>query len=808
MVVIYAEKSSLAKEIANVLGGGKRIPLNDMPSVGYYEFKFHGEDAVLCHGIGHLMQLVPAKNYDEKYAHWNLDVFPCVPETFRIAPKAATIACAKLVKELMQKADWCINACDADREGELIFSYVYQACNCHAPYKRAWIEDLTDEKITKAFDNLIEPKQIVSEQHKGTPDALQMAGRARDIADWLIGNNLTVASSVQYGCVGELMSVGRVQTPTLNLVVEREKAILNHVKTPFWRLLGNFQTASGESFEAEYIDGKFDVESEAKAKLNACAANGTVAEIESKHKTESAPLLYNATQLQIAANKKFGWEASKTAKVMQSLYESKLMSYPRTSSEHLTEAMIPEVTLTIQKLLKMPEYDAYALPSEEWQKFGKRHFDDKKVGSHPAIIPTVNVPENLNGLSEDEAKLYDLLAKSLIRMIYPKAELDNTTAIIHAGDVKFKASGSMITAQGWYIVDAMPENKKTLPVLNQGDAVTGTYSIKQGETEPPKRYTEADLLAAMELAGQNIEDEELRTLMKLQKKGLGTDATRAPIVQGLFDHGYLTRKGKSILPTEKGIFLIDALPVDEIKSATLTGEWEMRLNNIALGTEDYDAFVADIEKTLHNWYSAIAGSAANHYVSSEEKDLVCPLCGKPVRKLKSGYGCSGYSKDGNGCSFYISNEIAGAKIDSKDALALIQKGRTGLIKGFRKKDAPDKKFDAFLFLDKEDGKIKFDFQSEAEKQMFCPICGKQMRKTKNGYGCSGYSKDDSGCSFYVYREIAGKKLTDSQILMLLQNGRTGLIKGFHKKDNPDGKFDAALKVDKVAKKVVFDFSKK
>lgn len=808
MVVIYSEKSSLAKEIANVLVGGKRIPLKDAPTVGYYEFKFHGEDAVLCHGIGHLMQLVPAKSYDEKYAHWKLDVFPCIPDTYRIAPKAATIACARLVKELMQKADWCINACDADREGELIFSYVYQACNCHAPYKRAWIEDLTDEKITKAFDNLIEPQQTVSEQFTGTPEQLQKAGRARDIADWLIGNNLTVASSVQYGKIGEPMSVGRVQTPTLALVVQREKAIQNHVKTPFWRLLASFQTAASETFEAECVDGKFDAENEAKAKLSACAASGTVAEIQCKHKTVSAPLLFNATQLQIAANQKFGWEASKTAKIMQELYEAKRMSYPRTSSEHLTESMIPEVTLTIQKILQMPEYAAYALPSEQWQKFSKRHFDDKKVGSHPAIIPTVNVPENLNGLTEEQKQLYDLLCKSLIRMIFPKAELDDTTAIIQAGEVQFKATGSMITKKGWYAVDAMPENKKALPLLKQDDAVSGTYSIKKGETEPPKRYTEADLLAAMELAGQNIEDEELRTLMKMQKKGLGTDATRAPIVKGLFDHGYLARKGKSILPTEKGIFLIDTLPVDEIKSATMTGEWEMRLNNISLGTESFDAFVADIVKTLQNWYTAIAGSPENHFIPSDEKNLICPLCGKPVLHLKFGYGCSGYSKEADGCRFFIGHEIAGAKLSDKDAIALIEHGRTGLIKGFHKKTDAAERFDAFLVLDKNDGRIKFDFQSEAEKSMVCPICGKPMRKTKVGYGCSGYSKDGSGCSFIVYYEIAGKKLTESQVLMLLQNGRTGLIKGFRKKDNPDDTFNAVLKVDKAAKKVTFDYPKK
>lgn len=491
MLVIYAEKSSLAKTIASVLGAGQRIPMQGEPTVGYYQFKFNGEDAVLCHGVGHLMSLVPAASYDEKYKNWDLNVFPCIPEKFRIALKKETIACSRLVKGFFQKADWCINAADPDREGELIFSYVYQACGCKAPYKRVWIEDLTDEKIKKAFSNLIEPKQSISAQNPGSPYDLQMAGRARDIADWLIGNNLTVAATKRFGGYKELLSVGRVQTPTLALVVEREKAILNHSKTKFWRLNGTFATANNETFEAEYIEGKIANSEEAEKKLSDCGnADGIVAEVNTKHKSENAPLLYNATQLQIAANKKFGWNSDKTTKVMQDLYEHKLMTYPRTSSEHLTEAMMPEAAVTIGKLLNMPEYSKYALPRDKWQKFSKRHFDDKKVGSHPAIIPTVNVPKDMSSMNEDEKQLYDLLAKSLIRIIYPKAELDDTTVLIDVNKVRFKATGSVITNNGWYAVDAKPQKKNVLPALAVGDKLKGEYSIKECETEPPKRYTE------------------------------------------------------------------------------------------------------------------------------------------------------------------------------------------------------------------------------------------------------------------------------------------------------------------------------
>ena len=804
MLVIYAEKSSLAKTIANVLGAGQRIAMQGEPTVGYYRFKWGGEDAVLCHGVGHLMSLVPASSYDEKFKNWDLSVFPCIPQKFKIAPKKETLACSKLVKSFFEQADWCINAADPDREGELIFSYVYQACGCKAPYKRVWIEDLTDEKIRRAFNNLIEPKQPISAQNPDSPDDLQMAGRARDIADWLIGNNLTVAATKRFGGYKELLSVGRVQTPTLALVVEREKAILNHTKSKFWRLMSGFTTSNGETFEAEYIEGKITKLGEAEKKLSECgSADGIVAEVNTKHKSESAPLLFNATQLQIAANKKFGWDSDKTTKVMQDLYEHKLMTYPRTSSEHLTEAMMPEVAVTIGKLLNMPEYSKFAIPKDKWQKFTKRHFDDKKVGSHPAIIPTVNVPKDMSSMSDNEKKLYDLLAKSLIRIIYPKAELDDTAVFIDVNKVRFKATGSVITNNGWYAVDARPQKKNVLPALAVGDVLKGKYSIKECETEPPKRYTEADLLAAMELAGQTIEDEEIRTLMKMQKKGLGTDATRAPILKGLFERKYLDRKGKSIFPTDKGIFLIDTLPVEAIKSADMTGDWEMRLGNIAMGKEPVINFIRDIEQTTRDWYAQIAAAGERHYISPQKGDLLCPVCGKVVKPTPFGWGCTGYSKDGDGCKFTINKTLAGVQLTDKNIAQLLNKGRTGLIKGFTSKSG--KKFNAYLVIDSESKEIKFDFLSDREREMACPICGKPMKKSKYGYICSDFSRDGNGCDFSVNTEICKKKISEAQVAMLLKNGRTDVIKGFKSKAGKE--FNASLVVNKETHKIDFEFAR-
>lgn len=704
MVVIYAEKSSLAKEIAHALNAGKRISLKDEPTVGYYEFTFRGEEAILCHGVGHLAQLVPAKMYDEKYSKWDLSVFPCIPDTFRAAPKAQTVKCLNLVKSFFDKADWLINATDPDREGELIFTYVCDVCKCSKPFKRVWIEDLTDGKIRYAFDNLKAPDEQLSATVSGNANDLRLAARARDISDWLIGINLTVAATKKYGnnaVENKLLTLGRVQTATLNMVVEREKAILNHKKTPFWKLTAAFTSPDG-TFEAAYEKGNFTSQQEAAAAIAECnGQNGVVTSIETKHKTEAAPLLYNTTQLQIAASKKLNWTAEKTQKVMQQLYEAKYMSYPRTSTEHLTEEMKPEVKRTIEKILKMKEYAQYAI--EPMAEFTKRHFDNSKVGSHTAIIPTENVPESLDVLNEDERQLYDLLARSLIKIIYPKAEYDDTTVKIAVKEHIFKASGRVVTNDGWYVVDGKGE-AKVLPPLSEGQELTGQYKLTEGVTEPPKRYTEAELLAAMELAGQKLEDEEARTLMKLQKKGLGTDATRAPILKELFAKEYIARKGKSLFPTELGIYIIDSVPVNELKSAEFTGELEKQLNDIAIGKESYDEYIKQIKAKTAEWYSIIAQSENKTFTSSKEQQLICPLCGKAVKKRDWGYSCDGFKE---GCKFSINAMIAGKKITENQVAMLCKNGRTMIIKGFKSKSGST--FDAYLYFDKNANKIVFQF---------------------------------------------------------------------------------------------------
>ena len=701
MVVIYAEKSSLAKAIAEALGAGKRISNPKEPTIGHYEFTLNGEKAVLCHGVGHLCGLADAKSYGEQYQKWDLNVYPCIPQEYNIIVKDKTKACYDYVKKFFNEADWIINATDPDREGELIFAYIYQSMHCTKAWKRVWIEDLTPQKIRYAFSHLKDSSEVMN---------IQKAGRARGIADWLCGINLTIAATKKFSSK-DMLSVGRVQTPVLNMVVEREKKILNHIKTPYWKLIAEFKTSNG-NFSAEYERGQFDNEIEAKKVLSTCIGNGTVTSKTVKKRTVGQPLLYNATQLQATAGKKLGWELKKTVAVMQRLYEHKYMSYPRTSSEHLTVAMQPEVTTTLRKIFQLPEYSQYSLSEEQWQAYSKRHFDDSKVDSHPAIIPTMNVPSSLSDLDEDEKQLYDLLVKSLIRIIYPKSEIEDTTVMLDVNGNTFKAKGSVTINQGWYKIDSIPENKNgTLPPINQGESYPGKYELKQGFTEPPKRYTEPDLITAMETAGKNLEDEEARTLMKLENKGLGTAATRAAIINGLFARNYIAVKGKSIYPTEKGIYLIDTLPVNEIKSAEMTGMWEKRLHDISIGKEDYNSFIADIEQGTRKWYDIIVNSNAKSYISETEQ-LLCPFCKRKVIKGKFGYFCSG--KKDNGCKFSIPSEICGKKISDAQAVRLIQKGKTTLIKGFTGKSG--KEFDAYLVLNKSEQKISFEFPPTKKKQ--------------------------------------------------------------------------------------------
>lgn len=691
MVVIYAEKASLAKEIAGALGAGMRIANPNDNRIGHWSFDFNGEEAVIIHGQGHLVKLENPVAYGEQYKLWDLEKYPCIPETVMLQVKTDTQGCYEYAKQFIDKADWLINATDADREGELIFSFIYQKMNCNKPWKRVWIEDLTDKKIRYAFSHLKDSSEMTG---------LVNAGRARSLADWLIGMNITVAMTGKFSNHNGVLACGRVQTPTLAMVVNRENEIKNFTKKPFYKVVGKFSAKNGD-YKGEYTEGNFESKEEAEAMLKRASGQGVIVALNVKDSKVNAPLLYNTTQLQVACGKLLGWELKKAERVMQQLYEAKLMTYPRTSSEHLTEAMQSEIAETISKIMTIPEYSDYVIDKGSWHEFSSRHFNDGKVGSHPAITPTLDVPGTLAEIENSDMRaLYDLLCKSLLRIVHSPVELKNTIVITRVGDVDFKSSGSMITNSGWYKVDAMPESKNVLPVLEVNDDVNADVQIEKGETKPPKRFTETDLINAMELAGQKLDDEEARTLMKLQKKGLGTDATRVPTVKALFAREYITKKGKTIYPTQKGEFIINTLPVEEMKSADLTGELEKELNDIAENRADYQQFVDKVKTLTQKWYKTVCGSSSDTFV---DKSMICPSCGKRLAKGKNNVFCTGYKE---GCKFSIPYQLCQKKLTDNQIQMLINSQRTNVIKGFTSKAG--KTFDASLKIDKK-GKIEFVF---------------------------------------------------------------------------------------------------
>ncbi len=697
MVVIYAEKASLAKEIAHALNAGAReTPTNDK-RIGLWKLKFDNQDAVIVHGQGHLVKLAKPEIYDAKYKAWDLDVYPCVPNDFKLEVKEDTKELFSVVKEYFGKADYIINATDADREGELIFYYIYQALNCNKKWKRAWIEDLTDEKIRYAFSHLKDGEEMHS---------LQLAGQARSIFDWLFGINFTVAFTSKFSNNAGVLACGRVQTPTLSLIVNREREINSFTKSKFYKVEATFETVDGAKYLGEY-EKTFDNKQTATDFVNSLGNEGLIKSKETKLKTENAPLLFNSTQLQVACSKQLDWDLKKSVKVMQDLYEAKYMSYPRTASEHLTVEMKDEIKRTIVSLMEIKEYSGYKIFENDYNEFTSRHFDNSKVGSHPAITPTLKVPKSLSDIgTEDLQKLYDILAKSLIRIVYPKAKIEQSKVTTIVDNHEFKSTGSVIVNAGWYAVDAMPDKTKELPQLSENQKVKASYKIKEGETSPPKRYTEADLISAMELAGQKIEDEEARTLMKLQKKGLGTDATRASIVESLFKRAYIVKKGKTIYPTEKGVYIINALAVEELKSAEMTGELEKELNDIELSKMDYNKFITKIKDLTVKWYEEILNFSANAYT---EKSSLCPICGKRLVKGKNNIFCSNYK---NGCKLRIPYEICGKKLTKNQIDMLINSKRTNVIKNFVSKN--NKNFDASIELDAT-GNVKFNFPATKKR---------------------------------------------------------------------------------------------
>lgn len=707
MVTILAEKNDMARKIAAALDGiklddGTVVTFNQLSKYekavkaiqakkGYIPITFMGEECAVTHARGHLCTLWDTVDYDPEYKNWKNLPVPYIPKYYNLKVIPSTTSQYKIVKELFDKSDWIINATDYEREGELIFTYIYEKTKCKKPYKRAHYSSTTEEELIRSFSNLKSEAEVKNSEN---------AGRCRSIADWLIGINCTVAATLKAN-TGSVLSLGRVQTPTLAMIVDREKAIQNFVSKTYYVPTATFTTDEGETYVGEN-DTKYDDYDSAVNCLCSLTGRGEIKSIERKTEKINVPSLYSLSLLQMEANKKFGYTADETLNITQKLYEHGYVTYPRTNSAFLPEDYKASADRALSALALLPEYESFLIGKSKI--YDDRFFNDKKVESHFAIVPTHVTPKEL---TENERNIYDLICRSLIMTIYPPAKVEKVKVVTVDNTTEFVTKGSSILEKGWMEVGGTSK-EKFLPSLVEGDSVRGKYEIKEKKTEPPKRYTEADLLRAMVTADKDADEKDLKSLSELGVKGIGTEATRAATIELLVKRNYIERSKKSIVPTPKGISLIDGLPLEEIKSAKLTAMWENRLYEVERGNEKPRDFIKDIETLTKDWANKINSdmkmiASPSSTSSAYDTNMKCPLCGAPVRTTPFGYGCSKYKE---GCKFAINKTICDKKLTDKQIETLLTKGITNEIKGFTSKKT-GKKFSAKLAL--EEGKVVFKF---------------------------------------------------------------------------------------------------
>lgn len=627
MILILAEKPSVARDIARVVGATGRSDDGYMQGNGYIVYNF----------LGHLVSLCDPSDYDEKYTKWNMADLPIIPQPFQYRPLADKVDHLQKLKKLINNSevDSLICATDAGREGEVIFRYVYDYIGCKKPYKRLWISSLTDESIKNGMENLVDGKEN-----------LFKAGAARAQVDWLVGMNLSRLYSIYFQTK---LSIGRVQTATLNMIVQRDLEIENFKKKPFYKVM----LENGAEWFDEDRDS-FSEKAEAEKIKNLCQGKtAKVIQAEKKKKTENRPILYSLTTLQIEANDKLGFSAAKTLTVMQSLYEKKLLTYPRTESNYLTEDMKPEIPVII-KLLEFYDSDRVKRFDDVGLNIDGRVIDNSKVSDHHAIIPTKDMPKAANmELTADERAILDLVIKRFF-LAFEQVYVYNETAYIF--DIEgnsFKQNVKETVSLGWkaYVSEKSEEKQGEIRAYNVGDIFTAdNLSIKDCETVPPKAFTESTLLSAMENVDKRIDDKELKRYVKA--RGLGTTATRAAIIERIISLGYVARDKKALKSTEKGRYLIAHIP-ETIKSVEMTAEMESQLVAIENGESSPEAVIDSAIKLVRE-VMEIEGAKQHENIGAVTKVSIgkCPKCGGNVYEGKKGFYCERY-KDEKPCYFTV-----------------------------------------------------------------------------------------------------------------------------------------------------------
>ena len=772
MKVCIAEKPSVAREIANILGANTKRD-------GYYE----GNGYAVTYTFGHLCTLLEPKDYKPHWKSWDLNNLPMLPEKFstKVTKDSGIQKQFKIIKELFDKAEMIINCGDAGQEGELIQRWVINQANYKGEVKRLWISSLTEEAIKEGFENL---------QSSEKYDNLYYAGFSRAIGDWLLGLNATRLYTVKFGGYKQVLSIGRVQTPTLAMLVNRYKEIENFKPQPYWEL----QTTYRHTLFS-YEEGRFTKKEDGETLANKVKeADFEIVSVTKKKGKDYAPKLFDLTGLQVYCNNKFGFSADETLKIVQKLYEMKVVTYPRVDTTFLPNDLYPKVLGILKRLTNYSEL-TQPLFGKKIRK-SKKVFDDKKVTDHHAIIPTGIE----TSLQHNQQRVYDIITRRFIAVFYEDSDISNTTVLGKAAEVPFKTTGKEILTQGWRVVFQTEDTtvKKSLseqmelPSFTKGEKGPHEPSFLEKETKSPRNYTEASLLRAMETAGKQVDDDEMRELMK--ENGIGRPSTRASIIETLFRRKYIERKKKLVVPTQTGIQLIDLIDNELLKSAELTGRWEKRLKEIERGEFNAGTFIKNMKKMVDELVYEVRSSKATTRIShanvtssavekspkkkastkNQVAGKLCPKCQKgTLLKGSSAFGCSEYK---NQCDFKIPFKVHQKTISENQIIRLLDKGCTTNLKGFKTKNGNIEgllRFDENFNIKLEPKKTVISnemTQSQQSESIACPKCKKGIViKGKSAYGCSDYK---SGCDFvFTFENIKkianGKQLTKELVLKII-----------------------------------------
>jgi DNA topoisomerase-3 len=820
--LIIAEKPSVAADIARAIGGFTK-----------HEDYFESDEFVVSSAVGHLLEIAAPDAYEVKRGKWSFANLPVIPPHFDLRPIAKTEARLKVLQKLIKRKDinLLINACDAGREGELIFRLIAQHTKATQKIQRLWLQSMTPQAIRDGFTKLRSDDDLHN---------LANAARCRSESDWLVGINGTRAMTAFNSKSGGffLTTVGRVQTPTLSIVVEREELIRKFISRDYWEVSAEFICAAG-IYQGRWFDPKFKKESkdvvvdpekkESRLWSEAAAASivaacrekpGKVTE-ESKPSSQAAPQLFDLTSLQREANARFGFSAKNTLGLAQALYERhKVLTYPRTDSRALPEDYLPTVTSTLEMLAESSDnYYPFAsqILNSSWVKPNKKIFDNSKISDHFAIIPTLQAPKNL---SEPEQKLYDLVVRRFMAVFFPSAEFKLTTRITEVSGHLFKTDGKILTSPGWLTVygKSIQDDKELVAVAENEKVKTESVSPVPLKTKPPARYTEATLLSAMEGAGKLVDDDDMREAMS--DKGLGTPATRAAIIEGLLAEKYMVREAREIIPTAKAfqlMTLLRGLGVEELTQPALTGNWEHKLSLMEKGLIDRNTFMQEIAQITQRIVKR-AKEYDSDTIPGDYADLKtpCPHCGGLVKENYRRFACEK-------CGFSISKIPGGRAFEYDEAEAFIANKEIGPLQGFRSKMG--RPFAAIIKLvaipeDDKDYpnagfKLEFDFGNSQEDDLeevdfsgqtslgACPKCSSAVYEHGMKYLCERSVGPSKSCDFSTGKVVLQQEISKEQVSKLLSEGKTDLLTNF--KSNRTGRGFKAYLARQPDGKISFEF---